>query len=137
MSVDSTDSLELLRAVLVIAAADGKVTGHELSLLKALAQRAGVGRTSLEAMIQTAQEDKIEHDKLFARAVADPERAVQTLVAAARIDGEVSDEERKILVDIACMLGVSVDRFRELYESGLAAADRIRRTREQGGGSSA
>ncbi len=131
MSVDSTDSLELLKAALTMAAVDGKISGHENALLKALAKRAGVGSASLDAMIKQAGENRTSCDDLFKRAVKDSERAMQLLVAAANIDGHISEEERNLLVDISFALGVSAERFNAIFQAGLATSKRIRRGREE------
>ncbi len=134
MGVDAQDSFELLKAALAMAAADGRISGHEMGLLKALAKRAGVGSVSLEAMIRQARENPASHESLFHRAVKDPERAMQLLVGAANIDGQISEEERNLLVDISFVLGVSSDRFSEIFQAGLAASKRVHRGRNPGGG---
>lgn len=129
MTDDTIENLELLKAVLAIAAADGKVHGNEMAILKALAQRAGIGAVSLNAMIDQAKTNRAAYDRLFARAVSDPERAMRLLVAAANIDGNISEEEREILVDISTVLGVSTDRFASIFQSGMAASNKVRRSK--------
>lgn len=130
MSTDSVDSFELLKAALAMAAADGRISGHEKALLKALAERAGVGAASLDAMVHAAIEYPAKHDDLFQRAVKEPERAMQLLVSAAQIDGKISEQERALLVDISFVLGVSAERFNEIFKAGLASAKRVRERRE-------
>ncbi len=132
---NTQESFELLKAALAMAVVDGKISGHEKSLLKALAQRAGVGAVSLAAMIEQAQENPASHDELFGRAVKDSERAMQLLVAAAHIDGHISEQERSLLVDISFVLGVSAERFNSIFQAGLAASKRVRRSRTRPGGS--
>lgn len=123
--MDSTESLELLKAVIAMAASDGRVSGHEKAIIKALAQRAGVGGLSLAAMIEHASNDPSAREDLFARAVKEPERAMQLLVAAAQIDGNISEPERNLLVDISCTLGVSAERFGEIFQAGMATSKRV------------
>ncbi len=132
MSANPQESLELLRAALAMAAADGRISGHEKALLKALAQRAGVGALSLDAMVADAVNNPASHDTLFQRAIDDPERAMQLLVAVAQIDGKISEEERNLLVDISFVLGVSAERFNEIFQAGLASVKRVRKQREGG-----
>lgn len=125
MGLDSTDSYELLKAVIALAAADGNVTNTELAVIKALARKAGVEGTSLDAMIERAALDAAVKQELFDRAVKKPERAMELLVAAANIDGHVSEEERNLLVDISCTLGVPARRFSEIFQSGMAVSRRV------------
>ncbi len=122
MSIESGDNLELLKAVLTMAAVDGRITGRERGLIRALAGRAGVGKASISAMIEIAQDDESARERLFQRAVADPERAMQLLVATANLDGKITDEERSLLVDISFALGVSSERFNEIFKAGIAAS---------------
>jgi len=127
MGIDSSDSLELLKAVIALAAADGSVTKTEQAVIKALAQKAGVAGASLDAMIERAAVDGAARQQLFEQAVRKPERAMELLVAAANIDGHVSEPERHLLVDISCTLGVPARRFKEIFQSGMAASDRVKR----------
>ena len=123
------DSFELLKAALAMAAVDGKISGSERALIKALAQRAGVGSVSLDAMIEQAKESPAKHDELFGRVIKDSERAMQLLVAAAHIDGHISAKERNLLVDISFVLGISAERFNGIFEAGLAASKKVQRSR--------
>ena len=59
--------------------------------------------------------------------------ALELLVAQARIDGDICDEERSLLVRIATTLNLSTDEFQGIYEAGIARADALRQSR--GGGS--
>ena len=52
---------------------------------------------------------------------------MKLLVATARIDGEISEQERTLLVDISTKLGIDATEFGGLYREALAAADEIRR----------
>ena len=53
----------------------------------------------------------------------------ELLVALARIDGEVSDEERSVLVRIASSLGIAGAEFESAYMAGIERADTIRKSR--------
>ena len=54
---------------------------------------------------------------------------MQLLVAAAHIDGHISEKERSLLVDISFVLGVPADRFNSIFEAGLAASKKVKRGR--------
>lgn len=55
--------------------------------------------------------------------------ALELLVAQARIDGQISDEERSLLVRIAGSLKITGEDFSAVYEAGIRRADEIRRSR--------
>jgi tellurite resistance protein len=127
MTLDASDSYELLTAVIALAAADGNVTNSELAVIKALARKAAVEGPELDAMIESAAIDAAARQELLNRAVKQPERAMSLLIAAANIDGNVSEEERNLLVDISCTLGVPARRFGEIFQSSMAVSSRITR----------
>ncbi len=123
------DDLELLKALVVLAAADDVIAKSERGLLERLCVRVGVGRASLDAMIERAMSDHTCRQELFIRTTAKPELAMELLVAAARIDGEIDERERAVLVDVMGKLKIPVDRFSELYQRGIDRADTIRKSR--------
>ena len=55
---------------------------------------------------------------------------LELLVGQARIDGEISDEERSVLVRIASSLGITGDDFQTVYQAGIQRADKIRKSRQ-------
>lgn len=121
------EQAELLKAVLALAAADGKITRSERGVYEALARRIGVGTVSLNAMVERACREPSAREELFGVGMSDPEHALELLVATARIDGEISEEERELLVHIASALGIEIDRFADVYKSGIARADTLRK----------
>ena len=123
---------ELFQAVLAVAGADGRIARSERGLLEALAERVGVGRISLKAMIDRAIRDPGFKSDRSLHKVSDPLKAMELLVAAARIDGEISEEERQLLVRTAEVWDIPNDDFVEAFKRGLATADRVRagRTRD-------
>jgi len=122
MGLGSSDSLELLKAVIAVAAADGKVSPTELAVIKALARKAGVAGPSLDEMIEHATVDAAARRDLFEKAVRKPERAIKLPVAAANTDGHISEQERSLPVDVSSTLGVRARRFQEIFQSGMAAS---------------
>ncbi len=127
--MSSAENLELLKASLAMAVVDGKITGHERALIKALATKAGVGEASLNAMIDLAQNQPAQHDELFASAIKEPEKAMQLLVASATLDGHISEEERNMLVDVSIALGIPAAKFSEIFQAGMASAKRVVRSK--------
>ena len=123
------EQLELLRAAIALAMADGELSRSEKGVVEGLAQRVGVGKVSLKAMLDTAQANDSIADNILIGSKKRARVALELLVAQARIDGEISDEERSVLVRIAMSLSFTTDEFQGIYESGLARADTLRRTR--------
>ena len=125
-----TEDTELLKATIAVAVADGQLRRSELGVIQALARRAGVGETSLKAMIEAAEKDKSFAADIMIRSKDKARMAVKLLVAEARIDREISDEERRVIVHIANSLGITGDEFEQLYLAGIEQADRLRRARQ-------
>ncbi len=126
----SIQDLELLKAAIAVAVADGKVTRSETGVLKGLAQKCGIGNTSFDAMLEFAATDKSLADNVALRSDESARKAIQLLVAQARIDGEISPEEREVLVTIAGSCGLTSTEFQEICEAGIKQADRIRASRK-------
>ncbi len=123
------EQTELLKVVLALAAVDGKIARSERGVFESLADRIGVGRVSLDAMIEKARREPAAKDELFQLTTSDPAHAFKLLVATARIDGEIADAERELLVVIASVLGITGDRFATLYREAIDQADQLRRNR--------
>ncbi len=121
------EDAEVLKAVLAVAAADGTILRSERGVFQQLARRVGLDDASLQQMIRQACDNPKMGDELFKTRVSDPRRAMRLLVATARIDGEISSEERELLVDISTKLGMGTDEFTEVYREGMAAADELRK----------
>ena len=123
------EDMELLKATLAVAAADGELLRSEMGVVEGLANRVGLGKVSLEAMVEAARTDKSFADNILIRSKDKARAALQLLVGVARIDGLISDEERKVIVRIAGGLGITGDEFERIYLAGIAQADEIRRRR--------
>ncbi len=132
--MDSMEELELLKAAIAVAVADGELRRSEKGVIEGLAARIGVGRASFEAMLELAQRDDSIADNILIRSKERARTAFELLVAQARIDGEISERERSVLVRIASSLDIAGDDFRAAYESGIKRADAIRKSRATGPG---
>ena len=123
------EKLELLRAAIAIAMADGELRRSEKGVIEGLADRAGVGRMSLQAMMDAGSADDSIADNILMGSKDRARTALELLVGEARIDGEISQAEREVLVRIATSLRFTTDEFQTIYEAGLARADAIRKSR--------
>jgi len=124
------DDVELLKAALAVAVADGTIRRSEKGVLQGLAIRVGVGRASFDAMVKAAESDDSVGDEVLIRSKDNAHKAFELLVAQARIDGEVSEEERSLLVRLATALNITGSDFSRLYAAGIKRADAIRKTRK-------
>ncbi len=124
------EKLELLRAAVAVAAADGEILGCEKGVLEGLAARVGVGWASFEAMVSGAVRGDKPLPDLLIRSPEKARLAMELLVGEARLDGEISKEERELLVHLATRLGITGDDFQAVYQAGLARADRLRQSRD-------
>ena len=120
---------DLLKAAMAVAAADGVVKPSEMGVILGLAVRVGVGQISMEHMIEAAKRDPAFADNILMSSQRSARLAMELLVAQARIDGEISDEERELLVRLATRLQIPSDAFQAIYREGIARADRIRKSR--------
>jgi tellurite resistance protein len=127
------EDLEVLKAAMSVAVADGRISRSEMGVLKGLAARLGVGGASLEAMLDVARGDDFQADNILIRSKERARAALELLVAEARIDGDISFEERDVIVRIAASLNIVGDEFQSVYESGIARADRIRNSHTDSG----
>lgn len=124
------EDLELLKAIMAVAAADGKLLRAEMGVARGLAERIGVGTVSFEAMLDTARQDESFADNILIRSKAKARSALELLVGLARIDGRISEEERAVIVRVAMTLGITGDDFERIYLAGIARADELRRSRK-------
>ncbi len=124
------EDLELLKATMAVAVADGQLLPAEMGVVQGLAERIVVGTVSFEAMLDTARQDKSFADNILIQSKAKARSALELLVGLARIDGLISDEERAVIVRVATSLGITGDEFERIYLAGIARADKLRRSRK-------
>ncbi len=125
----SLEQVELIRAAIVLAAADGKISSSERGLLEAFAKRIGIGKASLDAMIDRAITDHTVREEMFRRSMSDPKLTLELLVATARLDGDITTKEREVLIHARELLEIPMDEFAQIYEQGIKRADTLRKTK--------
>ncbi len=125
------EDIDLLKAALAVAVADGELRRSEMGVVEGLAMRLGVGRVSFEAMLEAAGQNDSIADNILIQSKERARTALELLVGQARIDGEISEQERGVLVRIAFSLGITGDEFQAIYQSGIKRADKIRKSREE------
>ena len=123
-----TEGRELLKAVLAVAVADGEIRRSEKGVVEGLAARLGVGKATLDRMFETAQRSGSIGGSILMRSKDQAAQALELLVATARIDGEISEEERSVIVRVATSLNLSSEDFQSIYQAGIARADKLRKS---------
>lgn len=108
--------VEILRACCCVAGADGKSTEQERQLLQRLADGVGVGKASLDAMIDRAESDPAFYEEQFRILKADPPGTMALLFETALADGKIEQTEVDTLRGLAENLEVPEDVFTKLVE---------------------
>lgn len=108
--------VEVLRAACCVAGLDGEVTENERAVLDRLADNAGVGRVSLEAMIDRARRDQEFYKEQFRVLKADPGETIKALIEVARADGDEHVNERVVIGHFAERLGLSPAQCDAIWE---------------------
>lgn len=106
-SEPAMEDIELLKATRSVAVADGQLLRSEMGVVEGLAKRIGLGPVSYGAMLKAARKDPSFADNIRFQSRQKARAAVRLLVGLARIDGIISDEERKVIVQIAVSLGIT------------------------------
>jgi len=92
-------------------------------MLKKLAKEVGVGKVSLNAMIDRAANDSDFYQEQFRILKAEPEKTMRRLFAVAVSDGQVTMEERVILRFFADRLKVDEAQFEKFLAQAEAQLD--------------
>ena len=108
--------VEILRAACCIAGLDNRVCERERSKLELLADHAGVGTASLDAMIARAESDPDFYQEQFGILKTDPESTITTLFSVACADGQIPPEQRIILRHFGDVLGLDEKRFNRILD---------------------
>ena len=108
------DDVEILRAACCIAGLDEHVCEKERPALQRLAERAGVGEASLNAMIDRARTDHNFYEQQFDIVKTDPDSTMKKLLQVAAADNDISQAERIVLAHFAQQLGMTAQSFDQL-----------------------
>ena len=110
------EQVALLRAACCVAGIDKEISAPEEAVIRRLASEVGVGKASLEAMMERATTDQEFYKEQFRAFKSDPQVTMAGLLEVAMADGEVSDEEVAVLGELANRLDVPQDVFQELIQ---------------------
>jgi uncharacterized tellurite resistance protein B-like protein len=130
MHMQDRDKLDLLKAALAVAAADKDMSRAELGIVEGLAAKAGIGQISFDAMKAAALRGEGLADNICFSSPARARQALELLVAEARIDGQITEQERSLLVTLAERLKITTEEFVTIYQAGIQRADELRARRK-------
>ena len=108
--------LDILRAACCVAGIDGNANEAQAAVLKRLAREVGVGKASLDAMIERAEADKTFHEEQFKVLEFEPKTTMATLLQVALADGNLSDSEANVLRILAGRLHIESTMFEQLLD---------------------
>ena len=112
-----------MKALLVTVLADGKVTDAEKRLIDRIQRRLHIDDQELRRLVRevaTGQQLDLPADEQGRRAT------LELMVVTAAIDGQISPDEQRLLVDMGQRLGLVDQSWQELYEKALLKAEQIR-----------
>ena len=109
-----TQKIDLLRAACCVSAADGEPKDAELAVIAKLVKETGVGRASMDAIMDRAKRDKNFCDEQFRVLNSDPAESMTFLIEVAMSDGQLTDAEVEVLGRLAKSLEVPDDIFQKL-----------------------
>ena len=109
-----TQQIELLRAACCVAGIDKDASEAEMSVIDKLVKQTGVGRASLQAMVDRATSDEEFYKEQFNVLKADPSESMAFLLQVAMADGKLTEGEIHVLANLSQRLDVAADDFQRL-----------------------
>ena len=103
--------VEVLRAACCVAGIDGEITAGELLMINQLAEQAGVGKASLEAMIARGETDPEFYKEQFRVLKDNPRKAMVSILKVATADHSLAKDEIEVMRKFAEKLGISSESF--------------------------
>ena len=125
--MNPTQKVELLRAACCVAGIDGDASEAEKKVIGIMVKETGVGRASLEAMIERGTTDKEFYKEQFRVLKAEPNEAMSYLLQVALADGVLSEDEINVLRQFSERLEIPSDEFEKLIEKvkGMLGANEL------------
>lgn len=109
------DHHDLFNNLMVMAAADGKLTDGEIALLAQRARKWGISRGEVAAAADYAASGDAEF--VFPPTVEERRELLTELIRVMAADGELADIERKLFALAASAMDVSNDELNEILDS--------------------
>ena len=110
------EKVALLRAACCVAGIDKEITAPEEAVIRRLAADVGVGKASLQAMMDRANTDPDFYKEQFTAFKSEPQETMAGLLEVAMADGQISDAEVTVLGELANRLDIPPAVFQELVQ---------------------
>ena len=110
------EKVALLRAACCVAGIDKEISAPEEAVIRRLAAEVGVGKASLQAMMDRATSDQEFYQEQFKAFKSEPQATMAGLLEVAIADGQINDEEVAVLGELAGRLDVPAEVFQELVQ---------------------
>ena len=114
MKMTPTQKIDLLRAACCVAGVDGDASDAEMKVIDKLVRETGVGKASLQAMIDRSIKDHDFYKEQFRILKANPGESITYLLQVAMADGKLTDGEIHILEKLSQSLNISAEDFQKL-----------------------
>lgn len=112
--MNPAQKVALLRAACCVAGIDGEATEAELNVIGKMVKETGVGKASLQAMIDRSINDENFYKEQFRVLKSDPNESMTYLIQVAMADGKLTDSEIHVLQKLSQRLDVPEDQFEKL-----------------------
>ena len=110
------EKVALLRAACCVAGIDKEITAPEEAVIRRLAADVGVGKASLQAMMDRATSDPDFYKEQFRAFKSEPQETMAGLLEVAIADGQINDAEVTVLGELANRLDIPPAVFEELVQ---------------------
>ena len=114
MTMTPTQKIDLLRAACCVAGVDGDASEAEMKVIDKLVRETGVGKASLQAMIDRSIKDHDFYKEQFRVLKANPGESITYLLQVAMADGKLTDGEIHILEKLSQNLDIPPEDFQKL-----------------------
>lgn len=111
-----TERVGLLRAACCVAGINQEITPEEQAVIQRLSDDVGVGKASLNAMLERASTDPDFYQEQFKVLKGEPQESMAVLLEVALADGSISEKEIAVLAELAKRLDVPESVFVELVD---------------------
>lgn len=112
------DHYDLFNNLMVMAAADGKLTEDEIELLVERGKKWGLSRGEVAAAADFAESDEAEF--VFPPTQEERRELLAELIRVMAVDGELADVEKKLFALAAAAMEVSPDELNRIIDALIA-----------------
>lgn len=112
--MNPAQKVALLRAAVCVAGIDGDASEAEMNVIDKMVKETGVGKASLQAMVDRSIKDDTFYQEQFRVLKSDPTESMTYLIQVATADGKLTDSEVYVLEKLSQRLDVPGDEFKKL-----------------------